>query len=157
MSETNDEFNPFDPTGMFKSMHDANMATWSKMMVQLVNSDAYAQATATMLDAWLTSSMPFRKAMEMTMTQALTNLNMPTRTDVISIAERLTNVEMRWTTWTPSSTRRRGAASRPLALRANTPMGRTNHERRRGPHAKLRRGPRRVGEDRQTRRRSIGC
>lgn len=95
MSENNDPFDPFDPTGMFKSMRSANMDAWSRMMIQLVNSDAYAEATATMLDAWLTSSIPFRKALEMTMTQSLTNLNMPTRTDIISLAERLTNIEMR--------------------------------------------------------------
>ena len=95
MAESNDAFNPFDPTGMFKSMRDANMDAWSRMMIQLVNSDAYSQATATMLDAWLTSSIPFRKAMEMAMTQSLTSLNMPARTDVISLAERLTNIEMR--------------------------------------------------------------
>jgi hypothetical protein len=34
------------------------------MMIQLVNNDAYAQASGTMLDAWLTSSAPFRKAVE---------------------------------------------------------------------------------------------
>jgi hypothetical protein len=95
MSESNDHFNPFDPTGMFKGMRDANMDAWSKMMQQLVHSDAYAQATATMLDSWLTTSIPFRKALEMAMTQSLTSLNMPTRTDVISLAERLTNIEMR--------------------------------------------------------------
>ena len=48
-----------------------------------------------MLDAWLTSSAPFRKAVEKAMTQVLVNLNMPTRADVISLAERLTNIEMR--------------------------------------------------------------
>ena len=78
MSQNNDTFNPFDPTGMFKSMRDANMDAWSKMMIQLVNTDAYAQATGTMLDAWLTTSAPFRKALETAMTQVLTNLNMPT-------------------------------------------------------------------------------
>ena len=51
--------------------------------------------SATMLDTWLTTSAPFRKAIESTMTQALTQLNMPTRSDVTSLAERLTNIEMR--------------------------------------------------------------
>jgi polyhydroxyalkanoate synthesis regulator phasin len=95
MSQKSEESNPFDPTGMFKSMRDAGMDTWSKMMIQVVNSEAYAQATATMLDAWMTSSAPFRKAIESTMTQVLTQLNMPARTDVISLAERLTHIEMR--------------------------------------------------------------
>ena len=71
------------------------MDAWSKMMIQMVNTDAYAQASSAMLDAWLTNSAPFRKAIETTMTQALTQLNMPTRSDVTSLAERLTNIEMR--------------------------------------------------------------
>ncbi len=95
MSQKNDNGNPFDPTGMLKSMRDASMETWSKMMIQLVKTDAYSQATGAMMDAWLTTSAPFRKALETTMTQALTQLNMPTRGDVTNLAERLTNIEMR--------------------------------------------------------------
>src|SRR5690242_3281306 len=95
MSQNIDNANPFDPTGMWRSMRDANLDAWSKMMIQLVNSEAYAQATGSVLDAWLTTSAPFRKAMETTMTQVLTQLNMPTRSDVTSLAERLTNLEMR--------------------------------------------------------------
>lgn len=95
MSQKNDQFNPFDPTGMLKNMRDSSMDTWSKMMVQLVNTEAYSQATGAMLDTWLATSMPFRKALESTMTQVLTNLNMPTRSDVVNLAERLTNIELR--------------------------------------------------------------
>jgi hypothetical protein len=95
MSDKPEPFNPFDPTGMWKSMRDTNMDAWSKMMIQLVNTEAYAQATAAMLDAWLSSSAPFRKAIETTTTQTLINLNMPTRADIISLADRLTNIEMR--------------------------------------------------------------
>ena len=90
-----EETNPFDPTGMFKNMRDAGMDSWSKMMVQMVNTEAYAKANAAMMDAWLTTSAPFRKAIESTMTQVLTQLNMPTRADVTSLGERLTNIEMR--------------------------------------------------------------
>ena len=95
MSQTTETFNPFDPTGMMKSMRDAGMDAWSKMMIQVVNTEAYAQATATLLDTWLTGSVQFRKALEAAMTQVLTNLNMPTRADVTGLAERLTPIEMR--------------------------------------------------------------
>jgi hypothetical protein len=95
MSESSDTFNPFDPTGMFKNMRDANMESWSRMMIEFVNSEAYAKATAVMLDAWLASSMPFRKAMETAMKQTLGQLQMPTRDDVISLAQRLTQIETR--------------------------------------------------------------
>jgi hypothetical protein len=95
MSQTDDTFNLFDPTGMLKGMRDSSMEAWSKAMIQLVNSEAYARGTGTMLDAWLTNSVPFRKALEAVMTQVLSGLNLPSRADVISLAERLTNIEMR--------------------------------------------------------------
>jgi hypothetical protein len=95
MSHNNDTFNPFDPTGMLKNMRDASMDAWSKSMIQFVNTDAYAQATATMLETCLANSVQFRKALEAAMTHVLTNLNMPTRTEITSLAERLTNIEMR--------------------------------------------------------------
>jgi hypothetical protein len=95
MSQKNDTVNPFDPAGMFKGLRDSGMDAWSKMMIQFVNTEPYAQATGAMLDAWLTASAPFRKAVETAMTQALVNCNMPTRADVLGLAERLTNIEMR--------------------------------------------------------------
>jgi hypothetical protein len=95
MSQDNGTFNPFDPTGIFKELRDANLDSWSRMMIQLVNTEAYAKATGTALDAWLAGSAPFRKATEAAMAQVLANANMPTRADVISLAERLTHIEMR--------------------------------------------------------------
>ena len=77
------------------AMRDANLEALSKMMIDLVNSEAYSKATSQWLDAYLTISQPFQRVLETTMTQVLTRLNMPLRTDVISLAERLTNVEMR--------------------------------------------------------------
>ena len=79
----------------WRSMRDSSMASWSKMMIEFVNSEAYSQATAQWLDAYLTVSQPFQQAVEKAMTQVLTGLNMPTRSDVISLATRLTNIEMR--------------------------------------------------------------
>lgn len=95
MTQTNGNFNPFDPAGMLKGMRDTNMDAWAKMMVEFVNTDAYAESTGAMLDAWLTTSGPFRKVMENSMAQAMAQLNLPTRDDVTRIAERLTNIEMR--------------------------------------------------------------
>jgi polyhydroxyalkanoic acid synthase PhaR subunit len=95
MSQKFDEQQAFDPFGAWKNMRDTGMDAWSKVMIQLVNSQAYAQASGAMLDAWLTSSAPFRKAIESTMTQVLRQLNMPTRTDITSLAERLTHIELR--------------------------------------------------------------
>lgn len=95
MSEDKDPFDIFDPTGMFKSMRGESMDAWSKMMVQFVNTDEYAEATASAMNAGLTASTPFRKAMEKTMAETLASLNMPTRAELTTLAGRLTNIEMR--------------------------------------------------------------
>ena len=95
MSNNNSDYDPFDPTGMFKNVRDASMDSWAKLMIEVVNTEAYSQATGAMLDAWLTSSGPFQKALENHMTQALTSLNLPVRGDVTRLAERFTNIEMR--------------------------------------------------------------
>ena len=95
MTQKSNDTNPLDPIAIFRSMRDAGMDSWSKIMIQVVNSDAYAQASSAMLDAWMTSSAPFRKVIESTMTQTLTQLNMPTRSDITVLAERLTHIELR--------------------------------------------------------------
>src|SRR4051812_26175200 len=95
MSENHDTFDPFDPTGMFKSMRDVNMDAWSKSMIQFVNTEAYAKATGTILDGWLTASTPLHKMLESVLNRALANVQMPSRTEVIRLAERLTNIEIK--------------------------------------------------------------
>lgn len=95
MADKQEAFNPFDPAGIFKEMRDTNMDGWAKMMVQIVNTDAYSEATGRMLDAWLSSSAPFRKAMDKSMSMALTNLHLPSTEDFTRLNERLTNIEMR--------------------------------------------------------------
>jgi hypothetical protein len=106
MSKETDMSNPLDPfealntmsdasMKTWNAMRDAGMQTWSKVMIDFVNSEAYSEASAEWLDTYLTVSQPFQRAIEKTTTQVLTSLNMPVRTDVINLAERLTNVEMR--------------------------------------------------------------
>lgn len=84
-----------DPFGIWKTARDANLEAWSKMMIDVVNSDEYSQATGLALEQMLATSQPLRDAIEKTMTQTLSMLNMPSRAEVISVAERLVNVEMR--------------------------------------------------------------
>ena len=95
MNSKNEDFDMFDPTGVWKNMRNQNLETWSKAMVDFVNTDAYADATGKMLDTWLSSSTPFRKLMETAMTQSLANLNLPSRDEITRLAERMTNIEMR--------------------------------------------------------------
>ena len=85
----------FDPMEPWRGVRDVYMDAWAKTMVDMVNTDAYAQATGTMLDTYLTVSTPFREAVEKAMLKTLEQLAMPSRADVVSIAERMTNIEMR--------------------------------------------------------------
>ena len=95
MSTQPDIPNTLDPFGTLRAMRDFNLESWSKMMIDLVNSDEYSQATAQWLDTYLSMSQPLQRIIDMTMTRVLTGLHMPLRTDVTSLAERLTNLEIR--------------------------------------------------------------
>jgi hypothetical protein len=106
MSNEPESTNPPDPfqamTGLWetnlknwKTVRDTSLDSWSKMMIDTVNSDEYSSTTGQWLDTYLTLSQPFRRLIDLMMTQVLTNLNMPMRTDVTSLAERLTNIETR--------------------------------------------------------------
>jgi seryl-tRNA synthetase len=106
MSNEPESTNPPDPyemmTGLWetnlknwKTMRDTSLDSWSKMMIDTVNSDEYSRTSGKWLDTYLTLSQPFRRLIDLMMTQVLTNLNMPMRTDVTSLAERLTNIETR--------------------------------------------------------------
>lgn len=85
----------FDPMEPWRGVRDIYMDAWGKTMVDMVNTEAYAQATGAMLDTYLTVSAPFREAVEKAMLTTLEQLAMPSRADVVSIAERMTNIEMR--------------------------------------------------------------
>ena len=86
---------PFNPMEPLRGVRDVYLDAWAKSMVDMVNTDAYAQATGTILDTYLTVSTPFREAVEKAMLKTLEQLAMPSRADVVSIAERMTNIEMR--------------------------------------------------------------
>jgi polyhydroxyalkanoic acid synthase PhaR subunit len=85
----------FDPMEPWKGVRDIYLDAWGKTMVDMVNSEAYAQATGAVLDTYLTVSAPFREAVEKAMLKTLEQLAMPSRADVVSIAGRMTNIEMR--------------------------------------------------------------
>jgi len=131
----------FDPMGAWRQMRDSYFDVWAKTMVETVNTEAYAKATGSMLDAYLTVSSPFREAVEKAMLQALQQLSMPSRADVISLAERLTNVEMRLDDMDAKLDRIEGlfskpatAARRPATAAPTTPANRN----RRGPRGSRR-------------------
>jgi len=106
MSDQSETPNPLDPFQTmntmwdaslknWKSMRDTSLENWSKTMIDMVNSDEYSRTTGQWLDTYLTLSQPFRRIIDLMMTKVLTGLNIPMRSDVTSLAERLTNIETR--------------------------------------------------------------
>jgi hypothetical protein len=93
--ESGNSNKPSDLMDPWRGMRDAYLDAWAKTAVDMVNTEAYAQATGAMLDTYLTVSAPFREAVERAMLKTLEQLAMPSRVDVVSIAERMTNIEMR--------------------------------------------------------------
>jgi hypothetical protein len=93
--DRNDSPNPLDPFGFWKQSQQAMLESWSKTMTDAVNSESYAETTGRMLDAYLTTAAPLRKVIDQTMTQLLNQLSLPSRGEIISIAERMTNIELR--------------------------------------------------------------
>jgi hypothetical protein len=95
MAGNTDDGNRSDPMNAWREMRDAWLENWAKVMVEAVNTDAYAKATGTWLDSYLTASTPVREAMDKVMLSLLAQFSMPSRADVTSVAERITHVEMR--------------------------------------------------------------
>jgi hypothetical protein len=93
-AETKDE-NPVDPFEAFRGMRDSYLDAMSKVMINAVNSEEYAQATGAMLNSSLMASAPFREALDKATAAALQQASMPSRQEVAALAGRFTNIEMR--------------------------------------------------------------
>lgn len=91
----NDGFDPTDPIGTWRMIRDANLDAWAKSMSSMVNTEVFSKAIGAQLDTMLAVSAPLQKSINQYMETYLAQLSMPSRADVISQAERLTNIEMR--------------------------------------------------------------
>ena len=84
-----------DPFEAFRKMRDTYLEGMSKVMIDAVNTEEYAQATGALLNNYLTLSAPFREALDKAMIMALEQFSLPSRQQVVALAERFTNLEMR--------------------------------------------------------------
>ena len=95
MAAEHKDGSPVDPFEAFRGMRDSYLDAMSKVMINAVNSEEYAQATGAMLDSSLMASAPFREALDKAMAAALQQASMPSRQEVAALAGRFTNIEMR--------------------------------------------------------------
>ncbi len=110
----------FDPFESLRQMRDTYLDACAKAMIDVVNTDAYAKTSGSLLESCLTMSAPFRETVEKAMLQTLAQLNMPSKADVISVAGRLTNVELRLDDMDAKLDRIEAALTKPAARRAPT-------------------------------------
>ena len=83
-----------DPLEPWRELRDAYIDAWAKATCEAVQSEEYAQASGAMLETVLSTSAPFREVQKKLMVSALEQLNMPSRADFVSLAERLANLEL---------------------------------------------------------------
>ena len=95
MPAENENNKPADPFEAFRGMRDTYLDAMSKVMIDAVNSEEYAEASGAMLNGALTMSAPFREAFGKSMVMALEQLSLPSRQDFASLAQRFANMEMR--------------------------------------------------------------
>jgi seryl-tRNA synthetase len=76
-------------------VRDANLDAWAKGMATMVNTEAFAKSLGIQLDTMLAASAPMQKMVAQYMETSLAQAGMPSRAEVISLAQRMTNIEMR--------------------------------------------------------------
>jgi len=94
-SNQNEGFDFTDPVGTWRTIRDANLDAWAKGMATLVNTETFSKALGLQLDTMLAASAPVQKTMNQYMEAYLGQANLPSRAEVISLARRMTNIEMR--------------------------------------------------------------
>src|SRR5690606_28490536 len=66
-----------------------------KGMAQMTNSDAFAKLIGLQLDTMLAASAPLQKSVQQYMEAYLAQAQMPSRGEVVGLAQRLNNIELR--------------------------------------------------------------
>lgn len=85
----------FDPLAMWKQFQDASLKAWSQTMSELVTSEEYAKTVGQAADEFTRTSQPLQQQFEQMMAQYLQQMNLPSQSEMVSLAERLTGIEIR--------------------------------------------------------------
>jgi hypothetical protein len=83
-----------DPFAQMFQFYDSFQKTWSGVMSEAVGSKSFAESMGQQLESSLDTMTLFRRQFGDLMEQYLRQMSLPTRKEVISIAKRLTQLEM---------------------------------------------------------------
>ena len=89
-----EESKVLDPFAQMIQFYDTYAKSWSDVMSGAVASKGVAEAMGQQMEGSLEALTLWRKQMGMVFEQYLQQMSLPTKSQVINLAERLTNVEM---------------------------------------------------------------
>jgi hypothetical protein len=95
MSEKKPDQPEFDPFLPVVQIADSWVKAWSSVMSDVVASEGFAASMGEQLEGMLEVTKLMRQQMKVSMEQYLQQMGLPTRDQILSLAERLTNIEMR--------------------------------------------------------------
>jgi hypothetical protein len=82
-------------TTQWKQFLDQWIEAWSRVLGQAMTTEAFAQMMGRSLEGWLAAQAPVRKAGEQAMEQAITALNLASRTQLTGVARQIVDLEER--------------------------------------------------------------
>lgn len=83
-----------DPFANMIQFYDAMSKTWAKAMSDAVTSESFAKSMAEQMESSVEVFSQMRRQMGDMMEKYLEQMNLPTRKEVVNVAERLTRLEM---------------------------------------------------------------
>jgi hypothetical protein len=94
MSEAETATSQPDPMEKMRELRDTYLETWSKYLIETVNSESYAKASGAALNSYLNVAAPLKEPTEQALLRTLEQLHIPTSVDFAGLAGRITNIEM---------------------------------------------------------------
>ena len=94
MSDTKAENSEKDPLAPMIEFYDNWTKTWSSAMSEMVASKSFADSMSEQMEGSLEALGLVRRQVGQVMEQYLQQMSLPTRKEVIGLAERLTKIEM---------------------------------------------------------------
>ncbi|MEJ2736390.1 MAG: poly(R)-hydroxyalkanoic acid synthase subunit PhaE [Anaerolineae bacterium] len=90
-----DEKPQVDPFAQMVQLYDDWTKMWSGAASEMVSSKSFADSMAQQLESTLSTAQLMRRQMSQIMEQSLQQMSLPTRQQVVGLAERMTSLEMR--------------------------------------------------------------
>ena len=84
-----------DPFAPIIQISDLMMKSWADVLSQTATSPVFAQSMGEQMQGFMEGTKLIRQQMKTSMEQTLKQMNVPSREQIVGLAERLTHVEMR--------------------------------------------------------------